>query len=141
MPIKGINNNKITTYKIYDETAKREIILHKISEDILVSNETYIKLKNKYEFSTCYKDNNPKIWIIPDKQFQPLIEQMKIASNGLFTPDQENAIKQHKLERTNCLYNNSALKYVSTSWKNMPWKIGGIKTRKYKKGKKYKRKI
>ena len=89
--------------KKFEKIETERKILYKISKDKLVSKTDYDKLKNRYELSTCYKDKNPKIWIIPDKQFQPLIDQMKIANGGSFTPDQENAIKQHKLERTNCL--------------------------------------
>jgi hypothetical protein len=126
--------------KNFEKIETERKILYKISENKLVSKTKYDNLKQRYNLSTCKTREPPKNWIIPDKQFQPLIDQMKIANNGSFTPDQENAIKQHKLERTNCLYNNSAVKYMSTSWKNMPWKRGGIKTIKYKKGKKGKSK-
>ena len=47
-------------------------------------------------------------------------------------------INRHKNERTDFKAKNNKF-YSSTlskSWKNMPWKRGGIKTRKYKKGKK-----
>jgi hypothetical protein len=50
-------------------------------------------------------------------------------------------INRHKNERTDFKAKNSKFysPTLSKSWKNMPWKRGGIKTRKYKKGKKGKK--
>jgi len=83
------------------------------------------------EIHTFNNENN--IYIIPDGQFDELIKNIKenmiMGQVGLTQED----INRHKKERTDFKAKNSKIFSYRLS---TLWKRGGIKTRKYKKGKK-----
>ena len=99
-------------------------------------------------------NNETNTYIIPDGQFDELIKNIKknikfVTKDGLTqnytimdrSELTQEDINRHKDERTDFKAKNSKFysSSLSKSWKNMPWKRGGIKTRKYKKGKKGKK--
>jgi hypothetical protein len=82
-------------------------------------------------------DATTNSYIIPDKQFDKLIQKIKLASD-IVTPDD---IKRHQNERSDFKAKNNTFTSASMSktWKNMPkmpWSRGGRKARKRRKTKK-----
>jgi hypothetical protein len=122
----------VSTNNILDTKKTNNVNLTQIQQILLDKNISTIR---GAEYDENSRIINGVGYIIPDKQFSVLLNEMK--NYGITTAD----IKRHQNERSDFKAKNNTFTSASMSktWKNMPkmpWSRGGRKTRKARKPKK-----